>query len=152
MKRTTVVMAALFSLALPMASFAAHDHGAMHGDMAEMGSPAHEEVIDGVKATFKVLNMKEHLKGQALPKGMTETHHIMVEFKEAKTGKSLTEGEVKMKVLGPDKGEQTKELMGMQGHFGADFNLSQKGKYGVMCKILLKDGKVRSSKFWYTVK
>ena len=40
----------------------------------------------------------------------------------------------------------------MQGHFGADFDLSKKGKYGVMCKFQLKDGKVRQSKFWYTVK
>jgi hypothetical protein len=42
--------------------------------------------------------------------------------------------------------------MGMQGqHFGADFDLSRKGKYGVMSKFQLKDGKVRQSKFWYTV-
>ena len=52
----------------------------------------------------------------------------------------------------PDKSFQDKGLMGMQGHFGADFDLSKKGKYGVMCKFQLKDGKVRSAKFWYTVK
>lgn len=36
------------------------------------------------------------------------------------------------------------------GH--TDFDLSKKGKYGVMCKFQLKDGKTRSAKFWYTVK
>ena len=96
--------------------------------------------------------MKEHMKGMEMPKGMKETHHLMVEFQDAKTGKALTEGEVKVKVQGPDKVEQTKDLMGMQGHFGADFDLSKKGKYGVMCKFQLKDGKVRNAKFWYTVK
>jgi len=53
--------------------------------------------------------------------------------------------------MGPDKVEQVKELMGMQGHFGADFELAKKGKYGVMCKFVLKDGKIRSSKFWYAI-
>jgi hypothetical protein len=148
MKRMTILFAALFALAVPMASFAAMDHGDHQGNVA------HEEVTDGVKATFRVMSMKEHLKAMKMkmPKGMKETHHIAVEFKDAKSGKALTEGEVKVKVQNPDKSSQTKDLMGMQGHFGADFDLSKKGKYGVMCKFQLKDGKVRSSKFWYTVK
>ena len=160
MKKMTVLIAALFALTAPLASFAAMDHSAHgsmdmgHGDhsMMDMGDVAHQEVVDGVKATFKVLSMKEHMKGVEMPKGMKETHHIMVKFQDAKTGNDLTEGEVKVKVQGPDKVEQTKELMGMQGHFGADFDLSKKGKYGVMCKFQLKDGKVRNARFWYTVK
>lgn len=157
MKKSTVLIAALFALAAPAASFAA-DHGE-HGSMgmghgAHQGDVAHEEVVDGVKATFKVMSMKEHMKAMdmAMPKEMKETHHIAVEFKDAKSGKALTEGEVKVKVQNPDKSDQSKELMGMQGHFGADFDLSKKGKYGVMSKFQLKDGKVRSAKFWYTVK
>jgi hypothetical protein len=90
--------------------------------------------------------------GMELPKGMKETHHIAVEFKDAKSGKALTEGEVKIKVQNPDKTDQTKDLMGMQGHFGADFDLSKKGKYGVMSKFIVKDNKTRQAKFWYTVK
>jgi dihydrodipicolinate reductase len=98
--------------------------------------------------------MKEHMKTMKMemPKEMKETHHIMVEFKDAKSGKALTEGEVKVKVMRPDKSEQTKELMGMEGHFGADFDLSKKGKYGVMARFKLTDGKMRSAKFWYSVK
>ena len=158
MKKMTVLSAALFALAAPMASLAM-DHGSMdmgHGDhsMMEKGDVAHQEVVDGVKTTFKVMSMKEHMKGMdmAMPKEMKETHHIAVEFKDAKSGKALTEGEVKVKVQNPDKSDQSKELMGMQGHFGADFDLSKTGKYGVMCKFVLKDGKTRSAKFWYTVK
>jgi len=157
MKKMTLLIAVLTALTAPVASFAAMDHGSMdmgHGEhsMMDMGDVAHQEVIDGVKATFKVMSMKDHMKGMEMPKGMKETHHIMVEFKDAKTGKALTEGEVKVKVQGPDKAEQTKDLMGMQGHFGADFDLSKKGKYGVMSRFLLKDGKTRQAKFWYTVK
>lgn len=159
MKKMTVLIAALFALAAPVASFAA-DHGGHGGGSHDMGhgghqgDVAHEEVVDGVKATFKVMSMKEHMKAMnmEMPKGTKESHHIAVEFKDAKTGKALAEGEVKVKVQNPDKSSQSKDLMGMQGHFGADFDLSKKGKYGVMSKFQLKDGKVRQSKFWYTVK
>lgn len=158
MKKMTVLLAAHFALTAPLASHANMEHGShnsMHiGRGDHQGDVAHEEVVDGVKATFKIMSMKEHLKSmnEDLPKGMKETHHLAVEFKDTKTGKALTEGYVKVKVLGPDKGEHTKDLMGMQGHFGADFDFSKKGKYGVMAKFQLKDGKVRSAKFWYSVK
>ena len=156
MKRITVLIAALFALTSPMASFAAMDHGD-HGSMdmghgGHQGDVAYAEVVDGVKAAFKIISMKE------MPAGMKETHHLMVVFTDAKSGKNLSEGDVKVKIQGPDKTEQTKDLMGMPGMsgmgagFGADVVMVKKGKYGVMCKFQLKDGKVRSAKFWYTVK
>ncbi len=162
MKKTAVVIAAaLFALSAPMASFAAmeHEHGDMpmdHGSMKmdhgggmmAMGKLAHEEVVDGVKATFNVIDIKAKMKEM----GMKDTHHIMVVFTDAKSGGKLSEGEVKVKVQGPDKSEQVKDLMGMEGGFGSDFTMPKKGKYGVMAKFKLKDGKTRSVKFWYTVK
>lgn len=157
MKKMSVLIAALFALAAPVAAFAM-DHGSMGsmdmGHGGHQGDVAHQEVVDGVKATFKVMSMKEHMKAMnmEMPKGMKETHHIAVEFKDTKSGKALTEGAVTVKVQNPDKSDQTKELMAMQGHFGADFDLSKRGKYGIMSKFKLQDGKVRSAKFWYTVK
>jgi hypothetical protein len=151
MKKMTLLIAAGLVLAAP-AAFAAmeHDHGSMNmepgGHM--MGNVAHEEVVDGVKATFSVLDIKTKMKEM----GMKETHHIMVMFTDAKSGKQLGEGEVSVKVQGPDKSEQVKELMGMEGGFGSDFTMPQTGKYGIMAKSKLKDGKVRSVKFWYTAK
>jgi hypothetical protein len=162
MKKMTVLIAAVFAVSAPLAAFAMDhdsmpmDHGSMkmdHGSgMMEKGKPAYEKVVDGVKTTFKVMSMKEQMKGMEMPKGMKETHHLMVVFKDARSGKALTEGEVRVKVQGPDKAEQTKDLMGMEGHFGADFDLSKKGEYGVMTKFKLKDGKVRSIMFPYIVK
>ena len=63
---------------------------------------AHEEVIDGVKATFTVQTMADAMKamGMEMPKGVKETHHLSVAFKDVKSGKALTEGEVKVKVRG----------------------------------------------------
>lgn len=166
MKRTALLITATtFTLAASSACLAA-DPGSMptqmghEGRMMHKNNIAHEEVVDGVKATFKILDMREHMKAakMEMPKGMTETHHLMVEFKDAKTGKPFTEGEVRVKVQAPDKSEQIKNLMGMGGMagmgagFGADFNMSKKGKYGIMAKFKLADGKVRNIKFWYEVK
>lgn len=160
MKKQVLMLAATLALAAPAAFAMEHDHGE-HGNGAHemkhdghMGSVAHEEVMDGVKATFTIQTMADAMKrmGMEMPKGVKETHHVSVSFKDVKSGKALTEGEVKVKVQNPDKSDQSKELMGMQGHFGADFDMSKKGKYGVMCKFQLKDGKTRSAKFWYTVK
>lgn len=150
MKKMTVLAAAILALSTPAASFAM-DHESMtmeHGGGHMMGKVAHEEVVDGVKASFSVLDIKEKMAKM----GMKETHHIMVMFADAKSGKKLGEGEVKVKVMAPDKTEQVKDLMGMEGGFGADFTMPKKGKYGVMAKFKLKDGKMRSAKFWYTVK
>lgn len=150
MKKLVLAIAAIMALSAP-AAFAASEHGGHGGGH---GAAAHEEVVDGVKTTFSVMSMKEHLKSikMELPKGMKETHHIAVEFSDVKSGKPLTEGEVAIKVLAPDKSEQTKNMMAMQGHFGADFEMAKKGRYGVMSKFKLKDGKVRQAKFWYQVK
>jgi hypothetical protein len=154
MKKMTVLIAAVLAFSAPLAAHADMDmdHGSMKmehgGGMMAMGKLAHQEVVDGVKATFNVIDIKAKMKAM----GMKETHHIMVMFTDAKSGAKLGEGEVKLKVTGPDKKDQVKDLMGMEGGFGADFTMPEKGKYGVMAKFKLKDGKVRSIKFWYTVK
>ncbi len=171
MKKTAVIIAAAFALSAPLAAFAMDhesmpmDHGSMKGmehmeHMEHKGGVAHEEVVGGVKASFKIISMTERMKEMKMevPAGMKETHHLMVEFTDAKSGKNLSEGEVKLKIQGPDKSEQTKDLMGMPGMtgmgagFGADLVMDKKGKYGVMAKFKLKDGKVRQVKFWYEVK
>jgi hypothetical protein len=151
MKKMTVLIAAVLTLSAPLAALAM-DHESMpmeHGSgMMAMGKVAHEEVVDGVKATFNIIDIKAKMKEM----GMKDTHHIMVVFTDAKSGSRLSKGVVNVKVVGPDKKEQVKELMGMEEGFGSDFTMQEKGKYGVMAKFKLKDGKVRSVKFWYTVK
>lgn len=155
-KKSVIIAVASLALSIPLSVPAMeHDHGSMHAghdQMMQMGTVVHQEVADGVKATFSIKDMRESMKGMESPKGMKETHHLMVQFTDAKSGKPLNSGEVKVKIVGPDKSEQLKDLMGMEGHFGADVVMGKKGKYGVMTKFKLADGKVRSSKFWYEVK
>lgn len=151
MKKLIVVTAAILALSSPLAIFAADHSG--HGT-EHKATAAHEEVVDGVKATFTIQTMADAMKamGMEMPKGVKETHHISVAFKDARSGKALTDGTVAVKVQHPDKTAETKDLAGMHGHFGADFAFAKSGKYGVMCKFVLKDGKTRQAKFWYQVK
>ena len=150
-KLAAVLAAASFAVAAPALAHEGMEHGAMkmeHGGMMSMGKLVHEELVDGVKAYFRVIDIKAKMAKM----GMKETHHIMVIFSDVKHHKKLSEGEVKLKIVAPDKSEQVKDLMGMEGGFGADFTMPAKGKYGIMCKFKLADGKVRSAKFWYEVK
>ena len=158
MEKMTVLIAAVLTLSAPLTALSMDhesmpmEHGSMKmehgGGMMAMGKLAHEEVVDGVKATFNIIDIKAKMKEM----GMKDTHHIMVVFSDAKSGSRLSKGVVNVKVVGPDKKEQVKELMGMEEGFGSDFTMPEKGKYGVMAKFKLKDGKVRSVKFRYTVK
>lgn len=151
MKKLFAVTAVFVALALPIAVVAA-EHGGHTGN--HKSSAAHEEVVEGVKVVFNIQTMAEAMKemGMQMPKGVKETHHITVTFKDVKNGKDLTEGDVAIKIQNPDKTTHTKDLVGMNGHFGGDFVFSKNGKYGVMSKFVLKDGKTRQAKFWYTVK
>lgn len=156
MKKLVLAIVTALTLSAPLAFAAGDDHSGHGMNYLGNSSPAnaHQEVVDGVKATFRVQTMKDAMKemGMELPKGVKETHHISVSFNDMKTGKSIEKGEVRIKIQAPDKTEQAKDLSGMHGHFGADFEMARSGKYGVMCKFKLTDGKVRSTRFWYTVK
>ena len=150
-KQVMILAAAVMAFSAPAVSYSAMEHG---DHSRHASGPAYEEVVDGVKISFTVQTMKDAMKemGMEMPKGVKETHHISVSIKDVKSGKQLTEGEIKLKIQSPDKKDQTKDLMGMRGHFGGDFEMPVKGKYGVMSKFKLKDGKIRQAKFWYTVK
>ncbi|MEI7816247.1 MAG: hypothetical protein WCI45_03535 [Desulfuromonadales bacterium] len=151
MKKIITVTAAILALSSPIYTYAMDHSG---HEIGHKTTAAHEEVINGVKATFNIQTMVDAMKamGMDMPKGVKDTHHISVNLKDAKTGKALTEGDVSIKVQNPDKSFQNRDLKGMHGHFGADFEFNKSGNYGIMCKFLLKDGQTRQTKFWYAVK
>lgn len=129
-----------------------HDgHGAHAGhDMKEDMIMLGEEVKEGVKGT-------SHLKdvGAAMAKlGKKENYHFMITFEDAKTGKPIVEGTVAVKVTNPGGKESGApvELVGMDGHFGADLALTEKGEYRFRVGSKLPDGKKRQYQFNYTVK
>lgn len=148
MPRTILILTAALMFLVPHAARAAMDHAAHKGNVV------HESVVDGVKATFSITTMTEQLRarGMALPKGMTETHHLAAEFKEAKSGQILAKGLVAVRLQGPGQSGEPRELVGMDGHFGIDLDLSRPGNYGFMCRFVLADGKKRQAIFRYEVK
>ncbi len=107
MKKLIAVTASILAFSFPLAIFAMDHSG--HA-MEHKSTAAHEEVVDGVKATFNVQTMADAMKdmGMEMPKGVKETHHISVVFKDAKSGTALTEGTVTIKIQNPDKTTQVK--------------------------------------------
>jgi len=160
-KICTILLTALFALSIPlMASAMSHEkehmeHGKMEkmehgGMMMEKGMVMlGEKTEDGVKAMAHLNDVKEAMAKM----GMKETHHFMVMFMDVKSGEPITEGTVAVKIEGPaGKTSDPVKLMGMEGHFGADIVLTEKGKYEFKVGTKLPDGQKRQYEFEYEVK
>ena len=157
MKRSmTKLTAILVFLVVPSISLAQHDHGGTKSGAMKMDTK--EVLVEGVKATFMVMDNKEHVKMLADMK-MNEkpeagtTHNITVVLKDEQTQKEITDAQVKMKVIDPSGKDQIKTLKEekeMKSYDGY-FNLSQKGKYQVLVSFKAGD-KTRNAGMYYEVK
>ena len=120
-----------------------HEKGMTHGTAS--GTFSHQEVVDGIRAAFQVMSLAQ--MNMSDPEG--NTHHIMVQLTDEKTGQPLGEAVGKIKVIAPSGKEQTATLKNYNGIFAANFKFPEKGKYGVIC--LFKEGKeAHVVKFWYS--
>lgn len=123
---------------------AADAHAAMaaHGDMFDLGSGAEK----GVKASAHLSDVAEEMAKV----GMPHTHHFMVMFMDEKSGEPIEQGTVAVKVRNP-AGEESApmRLEGMDGHFGVDLILDQKGTYEFAVGTSLIDGVKRQYEFKY---
>jgi hypothetical protein len=159
------VLALLLSLSLPLSAIAmshgdsGHDHGSKkamdhgkmegmdHGKMAMEGSMImlQEEEVDGVSASAHLMDVKEKMAEH----GMSQTHHIMISFMDAE-GHRIETGSAAVKIESPDEkvGKPIK-MMAMDGHFGADITLDQKGTYHFKVGTKLPDGQKRTFHFHY---
>lgn len=148
MRRIVTFTIAVLVLLAPPLALAETDHE------AHRGGAAHEEIVDGVKATFRLVHLADELKARGLkpPPGLKETHHLAVEFREARTGQLLSTGSVRVRIQGPGKAMLDKTLDGMDGHFGTDVEFARSGKYGITCQFKVGDGKGRQARFWYEVR
>ena len=158
MKKLNAILVALFLLGLPLTAGAME--GMKHGEHGKMEGMKHEgmmmeegmvmlgeETEEGVKAMAHLNDVKAAMAKM----GMKETHHFMVAFVDA-AGKQITEGTVAVKVTNPAGKEGAPiKLMGMEGHFGADIVLPEKGEYHFKVGTKLVDGKKREYHFHYTV-
>lgn len=161
MKKTWLGLVAAVLLLMPIQA-GAGEHGAghemqemdhqgmAHGGM-EMGGdmtmlPGDEQ--DGVKAMVHLNDVHEAMGKM----GMAETHHFMVMFTDIASGKQLEHGVAAIKIIDPDgNASKAKKLMAMDGSFGADIALPEKGHYTFEVGTRLDDGKQRQFSFHYTV-
>ena len=122
-----------------------HSGMAAAGGMLDLGSKAE----NGVKATAEMKDVRAAM----VKMGMKTTHHFMVSFADEKSGKSIDSGTVAVKIIDP-AGTVTgpMELMGMQGHFGADVILDKKGEYTFQVGSKLADGQTRQYQFKTEIK
>ncbi len=114
------------------------DHAGMGGTFK------HEATEGGVDAKFQVMS----LASMNMTSDKGDTHHIMVNLKEADGGSPIKNAVGKIKVIGPDKSEQTSPLKNFSGILAANFTFKESGKYGVIC-LLKSQGDKQVFKFWY---
>jgi hypothetical protein len=168
MKRITIAILAMMCLLLPMTALASGDHDKMdkkmdmdHGKMKGMDHDKmgmkmdkdtimlENEVVDGVMGMGHLKDVQAAIAKMK----MKETHHFAIMFQDAKSKKHISEGQAALKIESPN-GETGKAimLMGMQGHFGADIVLPEKGEYHFYVATKLADGKKRKYHFSYDFK
>ena len=119
-----------------------HDQSMDHTGMG--GTFTHTTSEGGIDAEFQVMS----LASMNMTSDKGETHHIMVNLKEAAGGTPIKNAVGKIKVIAPDKTEQTSPLKNYSGILAANFTFTQPGKYGVICLLKNKDQK-QVFRFWY---
>jgi len=119
------------------------DHDSMKMDGKMIMLQDHE--VDGMMGSAHMMDVKEKMAEH----GMSMTHHIMVGFMDTE-GNPVDKGSAAVKIESPD-GTVSKpvKMMGMDGSFGADITLDQKGMYHFKVGTKLADGQKRTFHFHY---
>ena len=120
----------------------AHGHSMDHSGMG--GTFKHTATEGGIEAEFQVMS----LASMNMTSDEGDTHHIMLNLKDAESGAPIQEAIGKIKVIAPDKTEQVSPLKNYSGILAANFTFDQPGKYGVIC-LLKNDDTKQVFKFWY---
>lgn len=137
-------------------SAAASGHDAHAGHGAQAGGSAHDrmemlgnQVREGVRATAQISDISAAMAAA----GMAQTHHLMVSFAPESGGSAISSGRVAVRVVTPSGKTLTAvTLQGMDGEFGGDVELKEKGEYSLQVGTQLADGNTRQFEFQYEVK
>lgn len=165
MKQIIAIFFATLLLALPVGGMAAStddhsNHGAQgmdhgnkdmqHGGMMMGGGMVmlEEKTEDGVRGMVHLNDTSEAMAKM----GMKENRHFMVMFTDVAAGTPVAEGTVALKITDPSgKESEPLALVPMDGMFGADIALTEKGAYRFTVGTKLADGRKRQFEFAYTL-
>ncbi len=157
MKQIFAIFFATLLMALPVWGMAASaddhsSHGAQsmgRGGMMMGGMVMLEEKTeDGVRGMVHLNDTSEAMAKM----GMKENRHFMVMFTDVAAGTPVVEGTVALKITDPSgKESEPLALVPMDGMFGADIALTEKGAYRFTVGTKLADGRKRQFEFAYTL-
>lgn len=82
---------------------------------------------------------------------MSGTHHMMLDVKDAASGKGLKVSTAMLMIVSPSKMSSNVDLHAMMDHFGNGLKLDEKGTYTMTVHIVV-DGVSKKKDFQYTVK
>ena len=168
MRKTGLLAVLVVALALPaftgLSVAEEKGHGSMPGMHGESKMEGHgmmsmgDKVFEGKAGPWKVEARLVDMKAQMAKSKVSEkmmakmkhTHHLAFSLEDA-DAKHVTEGKGTVTVTGPDTKEAKYDLMGMQGHFGADITLNKPGEYAFDVDIE-SGGKKGTSTFHHTIK
>lgn len=118
---------------------------AMTDNMEMLGA----ETLEGVKVMAHITDMRKAMAQT----GMKQTHHFMVAFEDEAKGVAIESGRVAVRIVAPSgQTSSAIALQEMDGHFGADVELTESGNYTFDVGSQVADGKNRQFRFDYEVK
>ncbi|MGD9107127.1 MAG: hypothetical protein PVJ87_09855 [Desulfobacterales bacterium] len=156
MKKTIVLLTTLLALSWGWTNLrAAEAPHNDHGSEANLASKAMEKTSPGgtfehamieknFRAEFQIMSLASMNMND--PDGAT--HHVMVKLFHDSMNHPIKNAVGKVKIIKPDGKEQTNSLKNYNGIFAANFTFGEKGKYGVICLVIV-DGEKHIFKFWY---
>jgi hypothetical protein len=132
-----------------------HGAGEDHGTMMKMGDRIHSGRIGPWTTEVRLVDMKARMEaaGMKMEGTMMKTHHVSLHLVDPKTGHPIdvVQGGGAVTVAGPGVTEERTPFMVMDGHFGADVNLPEPGKYTFKTEVET-GGKAGAATFTHTVR
>ena len=112
--------------------------------------------LEGMKITFEVMSMEEHMKHlkstQAHSQGEhSQTYSFMVTLQDTASKEILSDAKVQYAIFFPQGGKETGKLTWSGDHYGGGFSPKDKGSYQIQLKIE-SEGTAREAKFSYELK
>lgn len=126
-----------------------HSEGHMGMQMTEQMVMLGSATVDGVKAMAHISDIRAAMAEA----NMAATHHFMVAFAGAADNAAIESGRVAVRIIAP--GGQTSSaiaLQAMDGHFGADVELPDSGRYTFEVGARVSDDQARQFRFNHDVK
>jgi len=145
---------------------AQHQHGHEPQPATSSKKPAFPEkstsksdqnvTVEGLKISFDVMRMEEHMKHMKTSQGHGEgdhskTHSFMITLQDTASKEIISDAKVQYTLSTPTGGKETGKLTWSGDNYGGGFSPKEKGTYQVQLKIE-SGGMEREAKFSYESK